>query len=390
MEKEEEIEKDCRTLIRQLKRKGMKDSVKWKWLTIIKKCMKRKISLKKVINCLKQKKDMIQNDLYQNNRKFELAYPPIHTAVICGDKDLFQIIAELYPRFHTLKIPDHEEHRTPDNYLLFLATESEGKNEIVKYIMSKISVPFECLRNLDDETPLHIAARNGNVELVKYFVESLKNANFQDRWGNTPIHSLLTHYPKSQNYQFVNLKAILECLILKTDLSLKSVHTSPKRRQKTHEYSALDLAIKMKLKDATEVIEVLAPKTIPMPKKTIQRCRKHFPKMEEGLQNIRLKQKQICEIEKKEGIQTDVMNLRGRVRERCVSLNLSFSELASNTSISDLSDPNESIKSEPPTIKYEPEGEEPPVKLSVHHDATNGVLFSKRSENNNLNTILGL
>ena len=383
-----------KVLLDRLQLKGMKQALRNKWEENLIHCKSRNIKAKDIAKCLEVKWNNFVKLENEKDKEFELDYPPIHAAVVCGDVKLFQAMAEIEQHFETVQIPDHENLNTPKYYLLFLAIEL-GHNEIAKFIMEKLKnrrapEPFEKIRNFDQETPLHIAARCGNVELVRYFVESLKDAGFQDRWGNTPIHSLLIHYPKSQNYQSANLKAILECLILKTDLSLKSVHTSPKRKQKTHEYSALDLAIKMKLKDAIEVIEVLAPKTIPMPKKTIQRCRKHFPKMEEGLQNIRLKQKQICEIEKKEGIQTDVMNLRGRVRERCVSLNLSFSELASNTSISDLSDPNESIKSEPPTIKYEPEGEDPPVKLSVHHDATNGVLFSKRSENNNLNTILGL
>ena len=380
-----------KVLLDRLQLKGMKQALRNKWEENIIHCKSRNIKAKDIAKCLEVKWNNFVKFENEKDKEFELDYPPIHAAVVCGDVKLFQAMAEIEQHFETVQIPDHENLNTPKYYLLFLAIEL-GHNEIAKFIMEKLKnrrvpEPFEKIRNFDQETPLHIAARCGNVELVEYFVKSLNfaHADFQDRWDNTPIHSLLIHYrPKSQDYRYENVQKILKCLIPKTDLSLKNVHTRKYKR-----YSALDLAIKLELKDA---IEVLAPLTVPISKKTIQRCRRYkMPEMEEGLQNIRQKQIDfVDEIKKKEGKQTDKINLKGRVRKRCVSLNLSFSELASNTSLCDLNDLNETIKSEPTTIKYEPEGEEPPAKLSLHYDATNAVLFSKRSENNNLNTISGL
>ena len=39
----------------------------------------------------------------------------------------------------------------------------------------------------DGRSPLHLAAAEGNMEIVKYLVKKIKNCNSVDRWGHTPL-----------------------------------------------------------------------------------------------------------------------------------------------------------------------------------------------------------
>ena len=332
------------TLLDKLLSEGLKEALRKKWEESIVHCKSKKIEDKDITKCLQEKWNNFVKPENEKNRKFELDYPPIHAAVVVGDVKIFEAMVEIEPHFYNVQIPDHVYPVTPRYYLLFLAIElgEQGHIEIVKFMMKKINnrqrhVPFESIRNLDRESPLHIAARTGNVELVRYFIDFVKtigHRNLQDEDENTPIHSMFTHYPKILNgEECPNRQKILELLIPYSDLSIKN----------KKKYRALDLAIKKKL---IKAVKILAHQSIPISSKTLKRCKLHLPEMEKYLGNIKSKQNEIkTEIEKVEDIQTDERYLKGRVTsyvmKRCESHNLSFYDTSSSSS-------NVTIKSEPP------------------------------------------
>jgi ankyrin repeat protein len=45
--------------------------------------------------------------------------------------------------------------------------------------------------NSDDRTPLHLAAFNGHVMIVRYLIENGAEINSIDRWGGTPLDDAL-------------------------------------------------------------------------------------------------------------------------------------------------------------------------------------------------------
>ena len=53
-------------------------------------------------------------------------------------------------------------------------------------------VPADCA-DYDSRTPLHLAAAEGHVEVLRYFIAHGINPNPRDRWGNTPLQDALRH-----------------------------------------------------------------------------------------------------------------------------------------------------------------------------------------------------
>jgi glutaminase len=53
-------------------------------------------------------------------------------------------------------------------------------------------VPTDCA-DYDFRTPLHLAAAEGHVEVLRYFVAHGINPNPRDRWGNTPLQDAARH-----------------------------------------------------------------------------------------------------------------------------------------------------------------------------------------------------
>ncbi len=63
-----------------------------------------------------------------------------------------------------------------------------GKLEVVKYLMEEKHVGFN-VKDKDGRTPLHLAATNGQLEIVKYLVEKGGDVNVKDNYGGTLLQS---------------------------------------------------------------------------------------------------------------------------------------------------------------------------------------------------------
>jgi len=68
----------------------------------------------------------------------------------------------------------------------FITAASEGDVEEVKSILEFGSVDLNH-GDYDRRTPLHLAAAEGRVEIVKLLCQAGANVNVQDRWGTTPL-----------------------------------------------------------------------------------------------------------------------------------------------------------------------------------------------------------
>ena len=293
----------------QMKCLGLQETQIKKWMDLVRDSKRKNVKGSKVSNLIMAKIFRIQE--YKENQPFEVTYPVIHTAVIYGDIDIVKILAEHDPYFLNCEIPDYTCQKSPKKYLLFLAVES-GHNEIVKFMMSKIKGPFSNLINLDKETPLHIAARNGNVELVKFFVTELSDTSFQDNVGNTALHSLLRYYPKTEEgaARFCSdRQIILTLLAFKTSLTLKSRKRINNVEKSQKQYTPLELALRSKNYRA---VEVLAPLTINFSSKIIKKSERVDVK--NFLMDIYQKHKSIIrEIQSKEGHRCTA-NLEAKVK----------------------------------------------------------------------------
>ncbi|MGI9419158.1 MAG: glutaminase A [Geminicoccaceae bacterium] len=53
-------------------------------------------------------------------------------------------------------------------------------------------VPLD-IADYDQRTPLHLAAAEGHLDVVRYFIAQKANLNPQDRWGNTPLEEATRH-----------------------------------------------------------------------------------------------------------------------------------------------------------------------------------------------------
>lgn len=71
------------------------------------------------------------------------------------------------------------------NSLLHLAVR-EGNVDIIKYLASEGANVN--IRNIVDETPLHIAANLGNLDVVIQLISNGADINIKDSIGNTPLH----------------------------------------------------------------------------------------------------------------------------------------------------------------------------------------------------------
>ena len=77
-----------------------------------------------------------------------------------------------------------------------ISAAAEGDIEKVKFLTEELGIDIS---DYDKRTPLHLAAAEGNFEIVKHLLNKKCNPNKHDRWGNTPLHEAKLHLKKSQD-----------------------------------------------------------------------------------------------------------------------------------------------------------------------------------------------
>jgi ankyrin repeat protein len=103
---------------------------------------------------------------------------PIHIASRVGKKEIVSLL---------LQNGESLTSRTDcGNTALHLASEA-GQLNMVKYLVD-LQTDGQCSLNYDNETPLHLAARNGRDYLVIYFAKNGKNINAASANGATCLH----------------------------------------------------------------------------------------------------------------------------------------------------------------------------------------------------------
>lgn len=109
--------------------------------------------------------------------------------------------------------------KTNNQYHIFSHVTKQSKNEIVsiqKIINLVANNKLENLKEImdlnpdfdlnqsdyDKRTPLHLAAAEGNYEIVDYLINKKVNPNPKDRWGNTPYHEANKIYQKTDSLNY--------------------------------------------------------------------------------------------------------------------------------------------------------------------------------------------
>ena len=94
---------------------------------------------------------------------------------------------------------NHEALNQSDAALLCWAAASGELLTLKQYIAQGLSPN---IRDYDGRTPLHVAASEGQAEIVRYLIESCKvNKKPIDRWNNTPMDDAIkNHHIKIVNY----------------------------------------------------------------------------------------------------------------------------------------------------------------------------------------------
>ena len=110
-------------------------------------------------------------------------------AIIAGDNDKCRIIIKQYKGLKLDYWKYENDHKdTPIHLAAF-----HGHLQIVKYLIEEGYCQSEC-RNGYKNTPLHRAARQGKLNIVQYLIEN----QYCDRmcicnWGRTPLHIACKH-----------------------------------------------------------------------------------------------------------------------------------------------------------------------------------------------------
>ena len=89
-----------------------------------------------------------------------------------------------------------------------LTTIEEKQEQNIDYLLA-IDIKYINLQdNPNQDTPLHIAVKKNNLELVKYLVEKGANVNAQDKQGNTPLQlAVLCGYKEIVDF-FIQQKSV--------------------------------------------------------------------------------------------------------------------------------------------------------------------------------------
>nr|CAH7726410.1 unnamed protein product [Callosobruchus chinensis] len=123
--------------------------------------------------------DREQDDIvkYLTEVKDRFGFTYLHKAAWDGNLDLFKLLinhnADLYRVDNDSSSP---LHRAAEN----------GKLEIVRYIIDKKLYNIDTVNN-DKRTPLLLAAQNGHLEIVKFLVDKGADFFLRDKFGFTPL-----------------------------------------------------------------------------------------------------------------------------------------------------------------------------------------------------------
>ncbi|MFW3177119.1 ankyrin repeat domain-containing protein [Xanthomonas phaseoli] len=82
-------------------------------------------------------------------------------------------------------------------------------------------------RGMDDDTPLHIAALEGRVDLLEIFLPFVKDINIQGDIGNTPLHYAVLKDNLDATYLLIKHKADVNFQNDYGDTPLKLMENKP-------------------------------------------------------------------------------------------------------------------------------------------------------------------
>lgn len=107
----------------------------------------------------------------------------------------FQVVHYQLSLIEGPKNPANLWGKTPLHYAA-----NEGHLEVVKLFMNQ---PLECKSPKDHlgDTPLHLAARSGHLEVVKYLLTQVEDQHTQNSYGLTPADKA----SKMGHFSIVNL-----------------------------------------------------------------------------------------------------------------------------------------------------------------------------------------
>lgn len=145
-------------------------------------------------------KDLVNRGADVNKNLTAQAEKPLHVAALNGDLAIVEFLIERGARAnaHSYDI----EVPTP----LHLAVTGHQPNHLeVARLLIKHGADLEA-SSIQDQTPLHIACKHGNVDMVQFLIDSGADLNVQERHGFTP---LVIAAMKSENLTFRTITQML-------------------------------------------------------------------------------------------------------------------------------------------------------------------------------------
>ncbi|WP_341813296.1 ankyrin repeat domain-containing protein [Wolbachia endosymbiont (group B) of Germaria angustata] len=141
--------------------------------------------------------DRGQDDIvkYLTEVKNRFGFTYLHKAAWDGNLDLFKLLIKLLINHNADLYRVDNDSSSP----LHRAAEN-GKLEIVRYIIDKKLYNIDTVNN-DKRTPLLLAAQNGHLEIVKFLVDKGADFYLRDKFGFTPLERAIDRgYEKVKEY----------------------------------------------------------------------------------------------------------------------------------------------------------------------------------------------